>query len=254
MTKAQSDFINLIGSAALKFYPQYEILPSLTIAQAILESNWGKSGLSASCYNYFGMKWTAGCGCDYKEYNTKEQLKDGKYITISAKFRKYNSPDDGILGYYQFLQYKRYQNLRGVKDAGTACYLIRQDGWATSLKYSENLLSYIQKYELTKWDELAFAGVRPPEFFTGNYIVTASALRVRSGPGICYEQKKFTDMTVMAQIKNISKATTGLAFYILGLKFTVRDAIKISDNEWWAETPSGYVALKYNGIVYVKRA
>ena len=50
MTKAQSDFINLIGSAALKFYPQYQILPSLTIAQAILESNWGKSGLSASCY------------------------------------------------------------------------------------------------------------------------------------------------------------------------------------------------------------
>ena len=46
MTKAQSDFIELIGSAAVSLYEKYKILPSLTIAQAILESNWGKSGLS----------------------------------------------------------------------------------------------------------------------------------------------------------------------------------------------------------------
>ncbi|MCR5418230.1 MAG: hypothetical protein K6E84_04870 [Lachnospiraceae bacterium] len=40
-----------------------------------------------------------------------------------------------------------------------ACDLIRQDGWATSLKYSENLKSLIQKHGLASWD----AGSRPEE-------------------------------------------------------------------------------------------
>ena len=73
----QDNFIKTIGNAAVANYPKYKILPSLTIAQAILESGWGKSRLSTECHNYFGMKWRAGCGCDYKEYPTKEQRPDG---------------------------------------------------------------------------------------------------------------------------------------------------------------------------------
>ncbi len=51
------ELIVQIGAAAVKQYPAYKILPSMTIAQAILESNWGKSGLAKDCHNYFGMKW-----------------------------------------------------------------------------------------------------------------------------------------------------------------------------------------------------
>ena len=123
------EFIEKIGSAAVSYYKEFQILPSLTIAQAIIESNWGKSGLSRDCHNYFGMKWKEGCGCDYKEYKTKEQNRDGSYITITARFRKYPTLEEGIRGYYQFLQYKRYQNLRGVTDYEKACDLIRLDGW-----------------------------------------------------------------------------------------------------------------------------
>ena len=96
MTRLQIDFIKMIGDAAVSYYKEYRILPSLTIAQAILESNWGKSGLSRDCYNFFGMKWVSGCGCDFKEYKTKEQKKDGTYVTITARFRKYRSVSDGI--------------------------------------------------------------------------------------------------------------------------------------------------------------
>ena len=125
-----------------------------------MKSNWGKSKLSLECYNYFGMKWRAGCGCDYKEYTTKEQRPDGSYYTIMAKFRKYRDPADGIRGYYDFLSgYKRYHNLIGVTDAGRACDLIRQDGWATSLKYSENLKKLIMKHQLQIYDVKALGGV-----------------------------------------------------------------------------------------------
>ena len=155
----QDDFIRNIGNAAVANYPRYRILPSLTIAQAILESGWGKSRLATECFNYFGMKWREGCECDYKEYMTKEQKPNGQYYTIMAKFRKYRDIPDGIKGYYDFLSgYKRYHNLIGVTDAGRACDLIRQDGWATSLKYSENLKKLILKYQLTVYDAKTIGG------------------------------------------------------------------------------------------------
>lgn len=258
MTTAQKTFIEMIGNAALQYYGTYQILPSLTIAQAILESAWGKSGLSRDCHNYFGMKWTSKCGCDYKEYSTAEQRKDGSYYTIKAKFRKYASVSEGIKGYYEFLQYARYKNLKGVTDYQIACDLIRQDGWATSLNYSANLKKLIVDYNLTEWDRKTLGGEIPEihsntEFSVGTYQVTASSLRVRTGAGTSYPQKKFTEMTASARKQCSSKASTGLAFYVCGVRFTVKSVTKISDREYWAETPSGYVALKYDGNVYAKK-
>ncbi len=177
-------FIELIGSAAVAAYGEYKILPSLAIAQAILESNWGKSGLSKDCYNFFGMKWRVGCGCDYKEYSTKEQKPDGSYYTIKARFRKYSSVEEGIQGYYKFLSgYKRYHNLIGVTDADTVCDLIRADGWATSLKYAENLKKMIRTYNLTDYDKEVIGNSAITKM---KVMVRISNLRIRSGPGTDY--------------------------------------------------------------------
>lgn len=148
-----TEFIKKIGNAAVKYYPQYKVLPSLTIAQAILESGWGKSGLAVGCYNYFGMKWVKGCGCDKKVYKTGEQKKDGSRYTVDAAFRKYKSMEEGICGYYKFLQYPRYANLKGVTDYKKACELIRKDGWATSLDYTKNLIKLIETYKLYEYDK-----------------------------------------------------------------------------------------------------
>lgn len=156
MTNQQ--FIQQIGKAAIKYYEKYKILPSLTIAQAILESNWGRSGLAVDCHNYFGMKWVEGCGTDYKTYSTREQRSDGVYYTIQAKFRKYASLEEGIKGYYDFLQYPRYKNLKGVTDYKDACKLIRLDGWATSLTYTNNLIKLIETYKLTSYDNQTIKG------------------------------------------------------------------------------------------------
>lgn len=148
-------FIKKIGDAAVKHYRKYKILPSLTIAQAIVESGWGKSNLSSVCHNYFGMKWSEGCGCDYKNYTTLEQRANGTYYTVTAKFRKYKTISDGIEGYYKFLQYPRYKNLVGVTDYKKACDLIRRDGWATALDYTKLLIAVIEQNNLTKYDNEA---------------------------------------------------------------------------------------------------
>lgn len=153
MTKEQQNFIEEVARACIK-NKEYNILPSLTIAQAIKESNWGKSGLSTKAFNFFGMKWIKSCKCDYIEMPTKEW--DGsKYISVNAKFRRYNNFADGIKGYYEFIHsYKRYSNLIGEKDSKKACELIAKDGWATSPTYGTSLYNdYVIRYNLTQYDK-----------------------------------------------------------------------------------------------------
>lgn len=158
------EFIIEIGACAQQYYKQYQILPSVCIAQFLLESNKADykkelltlSGLAADCHNYAGMKWTAACGTDYKEYSTKEQNKNGYYVTINAKFRKYPSRAAGVKGYFDFLQYKRYQCLKGVTDYKKACNLIREAGWATSLTYTQNLIARIEYLQLDRLDDMSF--------------------------------------------------------------------------------------------------
>ncbi|BCJ98128.1 glucosaminidase domain-containing protein [Anaerocolumna chitinilytica] len=149
---ANRKFIEQIAAASLKYYPTYKILPSMTIAQACLESAWGKTGLAKDCNNFFGMKWTSSCGVDYEEYSTKEQKKDGTWYTIKAKFRKYPGVIEGIKGYYDFLNYTRYKNLKGQTDYREACRLIREDGWATDLSYTSKLVTLVKDNELWKFD------------------------------------------------------------------------------------------------------
>ena len=150
MTK--NDFISMIADASIKYYDTFKILPSLTIAQAIKESNWGRSKLSEVDHNYFGMKWREGCGCSYAEYMTKEYIK-GKYISVRQKFRSYPTPAEGIKGYYEFLKYPRYANLKGVTDSAQACIMIQQDGWATAPNYGISLYrDYVIKFNLLAYD------------------------------------------------------------------------------------------------------
>lgn len=170
MTK--NDFISMIADASIKYYDRYKILPSLTIAQAIKESNWGRSKLSAVNHNYFGMKWRAGCGCQYAEYMTKEYI-NGAYISVKQKFRSYPTPEEGIKGYYEFLKYPRYANLKGLTDSMEACLKIQADGWATAPNYGISLYNdYVKKFNLVAYDHIVLPD---PEYTpAGNILHTVS--------------------------------------------------------------------------------
>lgn len=152
MNISKREFIEKVAQSAIKYYDKYKILPSLVIAQACKESGFGVHDCSGS-YNFFGMKWTKTCGCDYIELSTKEW--DGtKYITIKSKFRKYNSFDEGIEGYYKFITgYKRYANLIGESDPKKICELIQKDGYATSPTYAKSLYNdYVLPYNLVQYN------------------------------------------------------------------------------------------------------
>ena len=67
-------FIGEIESSAIENYKKYKILPSITIAQAILESGWGESDLSKKFNNLFGIK----------VYSSNEKPTNGEFIALVA--------------------------------------------------------------------------------------------------------------------------------------------------------------------------
>lgn len=131
-------------------------VPSAIIGQAGLESAWGTSGLATSCFNFFGMKWKDGCGTGYKEYSTKEQRPDGSYYTVIARFRKYADLSDGIDGYFKFIEtYSRYKPVIATEPGDYRKYALnlKSCGWATSLKYAQNIILTVDKYKLYQYDK-----------------------------------------------------------------------------------------------------
>lgn len=85
------EFVEYIGDTAGRVCAKYNLPASVCIAQAILESGWGKYCIGN--YNYFGRKWN-GWG-DYVTHETQEWIGD-HYETITDNFQSYSSLDEAI--------------------------------------------------------------------------------------------------------------------------------------------------------------
>lgn len=152
MNNEQANFCDSIYNALKKYAPKYNIVCySVVIAQAILESGWGKSELSQKYHNYFGLKCGAyWCG---KSVNMKtKEENNGVLHTSYDDFRVFSDLDSGVKGYLDFIDTKRYANLKGVKDNATYVSLIIKDGYATSSNYVNSILNIIATHNLTIYD------------------------------------------------------------------------------------------------------
>lgn len=154
MTTDQKNFIEKIAAAVNKYKDGYNIkVASPIIAQAIIESGWGKSQLAAKYHNYFGLKcggaWTG------KSVNmaTSEEYTLGVHTNIRDNFRVFDSLEEGVKGYFEFINYSRYANLKGVTDPETYVKNIKADGYATSSTYVSTLMNAINSYNLTQYDK-----------------------------------------------------------------------------------------------------
>lgn len=151
MTK--NEFIKAIAGYVQKYAKQYDIMVhSPIIAQAILESGWGESKLSAKYHNYFGLK----CGTKWKgpsvNMTTQEEYNPGTLTTIKDNFRVYNDMEEGVRGYFEFIQLQRYHNLRGITDPRKYLETIKADGYATSNTYVTNTMKIVDQHNLTQYD------------------------------------------------------------------------------------------------------
>ena len=153
MISRVEEFINMIAPLIISEGKKrgYSVF-STVIAQAIIESNSGKSILGYKYHNYFGMK----CGSRWKgksvNLKTKEEYTIGTLTTIKDNFRVYDSIEEGIKGYYDFISTKRYANLKESKTYVEYAENLKADGYATSSKYVNTLCTTVDVHNLTKYD------------------------------------------------------------------------------------------------------
>ena len=146
-------FIEQIAVYVQKYAAQYGIMVhSPIIAQMVLESASGTSELAVNANNYAGLKYKANVASEFYIKVGSEQNADGTYTSSVMKWCKFPNMDAGVKGYFDFISAKRYANLKGVTDPRTYLENIKADGYATSLKYVDNLMKVIEKYNLTQYD------------------------------------------------------------------------------------------------------
>jgi flagellum-specific peptidoglycan hydrolase FlgJ len=181
-----SEFIEQIAKCVKKYAYVYGIeVHSPIIAQAILESGWGKSSLASKYHNYFGLK----CGSAWKGKSvnmaTKEEYKVGTLTNIRDNFRVYDSMEAGVKGYFDFINTSRYVNLKGVKSPEEYVKRIKADGYATSSKYVDNIMRVIRDNKLTRFDGNGDGDMKKEELtgraLTGKEIIDILAKRVING-------------------------------------------------------------------------
>lgn len=131
------------------------VLPSVTVAQAILESGWGQSTLASTPYhNLFGIKqgmsWT-GAVVNMKT----SEFENGKWVTVLAPFRAYSSQMASFQDHTNFLLANSRYAANGVINAKNYVDMangLQAAGYATAPTYASALIGLVERYNLQSLD------------------------------------------------------------------------------------------------------
>lgn len=162
---SREEFVEYIGRLAAVDMQTSGILASVTAAQSILESGYGKSELALQALNLGGMKaelsgntWAS--AWDGRTYikDTAEQRADGSYYTVTAAFRAYPSVAAYLADHSAYLAGARagsdlrYAGVVGCRDYRQAFQILKDGGYATSLEYVGKLCAVVERWNLTRFD------------------------------------------------------------------------------------------------------
>lgn len=157
---SQTQFIKKIAPYIQKYAKKHGYpYASPIIAQACLESGFGTSELAVNALNFFGLKYTTASRVPSADgYYIKvgsEQNADGSYTSSVMQWCKFNTMEDCVKGYFEFLNngYGRYTNLKSATSPTNYLELIKKDGYASSLAYYNKTTALLSQYNLTDYDE-----------------------------------------------------------------------------------------------------
>lgn len=164
--KRRHEFAETIAKPAMQVWKkEHVVLPSIVIAQAIQESNWGQSKLYQKAYNIFGVKGTyKGQSISYytDEYVSKDTKVakgvkvvmegDKKKISIPATFRKYPSVYAAVENHSTVvaLNFIKKKNVTSYEEQAA---MLQKNGYATDPNYAKSLIALIKQYYLSKYDK-----------------------------------------------------------------------------------------------------
>ncbi|MHC8335129.1 flagellar assembly peptidoglycan hydrolase FlgJ [Pseudomonas sp. LB3P25] len=156
------EFVNTMLPMAKEAAERIGVDPRYLVAQAALETGWGKSVMRAqdgsSSHNLFGIKASSSWKGESARAITSE-FRNGEMVKETAEFRSYDSYKDGFHDLVTLLQTNnRYQDV--VKSADNPEQFVRElqkAGYATDPDYASKI-SQIAK-QMTSYQNYAAAGV-----------------------------------------------------------------------------------------------
>lgn len=156
-TSTQQAFINEIAPHAEVVQKKHGILASITISQAILESNWGKSELAQKGKNLFGIKGS------YKGNTVVMATKEHNgvsYVGTKASFKAYptwyESLNDHAILFAHGPSWNKdlYKGLMNQTNYRAAAKALDYTGYSTDPNYSAKLIEVIEKFNLAQYDNI----------------------------------------------------------------------------------------------------
>lgn len=155
---SQQAFIDSIGYSAASVADANDLYASVMIAQALLESSYGTSGLAAAPnYNLFGVKGSYGGQTVYMP--TAEYL-NGEWVTVTEPFRSYPSYTESFQDHANVLKTtiasSGNYHYSDVWKSNTTSYMDATAAlagrYATDPNYASKLNWLISAYGLTAYD------------------------------------------------------------------------------------------------------
>ena len=141
-----SNFIEKIEPISIEVYQKTGVLPSITIAQAILETGGElKNGL-AQYLNFFGEKGSGSLGS--VSYMSAEQDQFGNTYNQRSNFKKYGSYQEAAEGRVKLLNLSRYNDVRSNVSFLEQAKALKKGGYATDVAYVDKLRKIYNDYKL----------------------------------------------------------------------------------------------------------
>jgi flagellar protein FlgJ len=143
-------FVNRMGASAQAASDASGVPAPLILAQAALESGWGKREIRADdgtqSFNLFGIKADKSWQGRVVETTTTEYV-DGEPQRVRARFRAYDSYEEAFTDYARFMTGNpRYAGVVTAGDPTEAAHGLQRAGYATDPQYGQKLVRIMQKF------------------------------------------------------------------------------------------------------------
>lgn len=145
LASSKEDFVKMMWPHAQRAGEALGVDPSALVAQAALETGWGRavpSHTGGSSFNLFGIK--AGSGWEGATANVPTlEFEDGVAVRKIERFRAYESPADSFDDYARLIgNNPRYENARGAGgDVATFASALQEGGYATDPNYAQKIVA-----------------------------------------------------------------------------------------------------------------
>jgi flagellar protein FlgJ len=158
MRSFQAEFLGELLPPVLALQERTGLPASVTLAQAILESDWGRSELARRHHNYFGIKVRRRAKPSDVARTMTMDCRKGVAQREKAGFAHYESAGECLDAYARVLMLRRYAPARAVASNPAAfARALQRCGYASDPRYAHKLLILIRRYRLDQYDRASAA-------------------------------------------------------------------------------------------------